>query len=320
MRELAAVQQGDDKRILDLTAAYALSKVNTETVTCEKAARMRRSLVLTFLDGRQPEHIAFADVQAYRSSMEAAGYANSTTYRHISIIGGFFEFLMDRGLIQVNPVPKGRWRNGFRPQPYASEKTRGLTREEVLAFLGAIDETTVAGARLTAQVRLMLECGLRAAEVVNVTWENASLDGAHPSIRTKLKGGRWQTFLITDEARDAISHYLTLAGRKPKKGQALFTSIPRQKGGKRDRPMTTYYLYMQIRRIGERLGIRVSPHSFRHTFAQAYHETGATVPEVQGALGHQHSATTRIYLSALAPNSTRPAKAVQGWLNGVDEG
>lgn len=320
--KLQAQKASSDKRLTDLASAYALSKVNTETVTCEKSARMRRSLVLHFMQevGGQPEEVGFADVQAYRSRMEAGGYANATIYRHISIIGGFFEFLMDRGLIELNPVPKGKWRNGFRPQAYGSEKMTALTREEVIRFLGAIDTTKTAGARLMAQVRLMLEIGLRAAEVSNVTWGNTYLEGDQPSIRVKVKGGRWKTFLLTDEARGDILHYLDVSKRSPSGDEeALFTSIPRQKGGKRNAPMTRYYLYCQIRGLGRKLGIRVTPHSFRHTFAQGYHEMGASIPEVQGALGHQHSATTRLYLSSLAPHSARPGRAIQDWLNSKNE-
>lgn len=55
----------------------------------------------------------------------------------------------------------------------------------------------------------------------------------------------------------------------------------------------------------------MTTHTFRHTFAQLYHESGASEPEVQGALGHKSGATTRVYLEKLAPRSAKAGRAVQ---------
>ena len=59
------------------------------------------------------------------------------------------------------------------------------------------------------------------------------------------------------------------------------------------------------------MGLDMTIHTFRHTFAQLYHESGASQPEVQGALGHKSGATTRIYLDHLAPRSAKAGRAVQ---------
>ena len=58
-------------------------------------------------------------------------------------------------------------------------------------------------------------------------------------------------------------------------------------------------------------------HTFRHTFAQLYHETGASQPEVQGALGHKSAATTRVYLDKLAPRSAKAGTAAQKAIEGA---
>ena len=306
----------------DLPTQYALSKVNTATTTYKRNARQRRSVVAQFLEwvGKPAEEITPEDVEAWRAQQDVDGVAASTLYKDISFLSQFFEYLVGKGLIRFNPVPKGKWRNSFRPKPYGGETVKSLSPEEVKAFFEAIDRETVAGARLFATCRLMLETGMRAAEVCDIRWKNTRLANGIPTIRTKVKGGDWETFEITDEARADILHYLALSGRKPRGDQALFASIPkRKKGGRRHQPLTPLYLWYQVKRTAKKVGLDMNVHTFRHTFAQLYHESGASQPEVQGALGHKSLSTTRRYLGSLAPRSRKAGRAIQEMLGGLEE-
>ncbi len=306
---------------IDLATAYALAKTNPASRTMEKTAKTRRTVVRRFLDwvGKPVGEVAPQDVEAFRSEMEAQGYAKATQYQRVSILSQFFEYLVAQGHIDFNPVPKGKWRNSFRPKPYSSEKVRALAPEEVIVFFDGIDRDTVSGARLYAMCTVMLETGMRAAEVCGIRWKNTKLRDGTPTVRTRVKGGDWVTFEITDEARDDILRYLDLAQRNPKGHDALFASIPRRKkGGKSNQPLTPYYLWVQIKRVAERAGIEgMTVHTFRHTFAQLYHDSGASIPEVQGQLGHKSGDTTRVYLDRLAPRSSKAGKAIQKVLGGV---
>lgn len=306
----------------DLASLYALAKTNPASRTVEKMAKTRRMVARRFLTwaGKRVEDITPQDVEAFRSEMEVQGYAKSTQYQRVSLLSQFFEYAVAQGLIDFNPVPKGEWRKAFRPKPYGGETVKALSAEEVKAFFEAIDRETVGGARLFAMCRLMLETGMRAAEVGDIRWKNTRLANGIPTIRTKVKGGDWETFEITDEARADILHYLALSGRKPRGDQALFASIPkRKKGGKRHQPLSPIYLWYQVKRIAGKVGLEMSPHTFRHTFAQLYHESGASQPEVQGALGHKSGDATRIYLDHLAPRSRKAGKAIQQMLKGLEE-
>jgi len=101
---------------------------------------------------------------------------------------------------------------------------------------------------------------------------------------------------------------------------ALFSPVTkRKKGGERYQPLDPFYLWSQVKRIAQKVGLDMNVHTFRHTFAQLYHESGASQPEVQGALGHKSGATTRLYLDRLAPRSARAGRAVQKVLEGLEE-
>jgi len=165
---------------------------------------------------------------------------------------------------------------------------------------------------------VMLHTGMRASEVCNILWKNTSLDDR--AVRTKVKGGHFVTFELTEEARDAIRDYLKTARRSPRGDHAFFAPVTkRKKGGRTYGPLEPYYLWVQVKRIARKVGIEMTVHSFRHTFAQIYHESGASQPEVQGALGHRNGATTRLYLDRLAPRSARAGRAIQEMLKGLEE-
>ena len=94
--------------------------------------------------------------------------------------------------------------------------------------------------------------------------------------------------------------------------ECLFVPVTqRKKGRKPYQPLDPYYLWKQVKRIAQKVSLDMNVHTFRHTFAQIYHESGASQPEVQGALGHKSAATTRVYLDHLAPRSAKAGKAVQ---------
>lgn len=305
---------------MDLATAYALAKTNPSSRTVEKAAQTRRVQVRKFLEwvGKDVEDVTREDIEGYRAEMEAAGYAKATQYQRISLLSQFFEYAISQGIITHNPV-RAISRNGFRPRPYSSEQTRGLAPEEVRAFFGAIDRETVTGARLFAMCRLMLECGLRAAEVCDISWRNTRLSEDEPTVRTKVKGGDWSTFPLSDQAVLDIRHYLTLAGRKPKAKDSLFTSTGRKRRGKKNRGLTPNLLWYQFKGVAEKAGVEMSPHTLRHTHAQQAEVAGIPVREIQASLGHRSVETTLTYLDKLAPRSRRVGKAVQRAIWGEDE-
>jgi integrase/recombinase XerD len=54
-----------------------------------------------------------------------------------------------------------------------------------------------------------------------------------------------------------------------------------------------------LERIGKRaglLGVRINPHTFRHTFARGWLENGGEIFKLSRVLGHSEMQTTQIYL------------------------
>lgn len=296
---------------MDIITQYALSKVNMNTSTAKKNAEARRSIVRGFLKfaGKPIEEIAPEDIEAYRSHLEAIGYASSTIYQKISILSQFFQYAITKGLILYSPIPSGGWRNSFRPRPYSSEKTKALSPQEVKMFLEAIDRETVAGSRLYAMTLTMLMTGMRVSEVCGILWKNVNLDNGTPTVRTKIKGGEFVTFELTEEATKATKEYLRVSGRDPNGEEPLFLNG--------DGSITPHRLWRQVKKVGKVIKLPwISPHTFRHTHAETLNKIGWSIPEIQGSLGHRSGKTTQVYLHSLAPRSNRAGQAIQDALRG----
>lgn len=299
----------------DIATLYALSKSNG-TMTNQRNIKARRSVAAKFLRwlGKPIGEVNHQDVMLWRAEQEAKGLSHATIYQRLSIVSTLFEFAIANGLASHNPVAGlgSEWRKTTRPRPYSSEKVKALSPQEVQTFLAAIDRSTVQGARLYAMVLTMLHTGMRASEVCNILWKNTNLNNGVPTVRTRVKGGDFVTFELIEEVADSIRAYLRIAKRRPRRPHALFAPVvKRRRNGQLYPPMRSYYLWTQVKAVAKRVGIEMTTHTFRHTFAQLFHNAGASQPEVQGALGHKNAATTRVYLGKLAPRSRKAGLAVQ---------
>jgi site-specific recombinase XerD len=166
-----------------------------------------------------------------------------------------------------------------------------LTMDEREAYLATFNRRYLGSFRNLVASRLMLDCGLRSAEVVGLRVEHLNLASCRITIR-EGKGAKDRVVYMSGEMRDLLADWLE---RKPEGEYVACTTHGANAGGQ----MHVSYLRQMVKRQACKAEIaeceRVSPHTLRHSFAtQMYRET-QDLRAVQEALGHADISTTQIY-------------------------
>lgn len=162
-----------------------------------------------------------------------------------------------------------------------------LTSQEVRAFLRRLRRY-----RDLAIVHLMLLCGLRSAEVLQLQPEDVAFDEGR--LRVRGKGQRERMLPLPDLVARSVADYLHWERPPQSAARQLFVAL---QGRQRGRPMTPAglrSLFRQRRRT--RALARANPHRFRHTFGADMARAGVRLPILQRMMGHADGMTTLQYI------------------------
>jgi len=167
-----------------------------------------------------------------------------------------------------------------------------LTVEEINLIIQQIDMSRSDGQRNRAMLETLYGCGLRVSELVNLQLTNLFLTEGF--IKVLGKGDKDRLVPIDPVSVKHINHYANLVRvHQPiKTGEEDILFLNR-----RGRRLTRQYVFMALKDLVVLAGInkKVSPHTFRHSFATHLVEGGASLRAVQEMLGHQSITTTEIY-------------------------
>lgn len=164
-----------------------------------------------------------------------------------------------------------------------------LTQEEAQAILGEFNTRYRGPHRHRVMIRVMLEAGLRSGEVVALKKDHLDLYDAKITVR-EGKGAKDRVVWINSDLRDEIAEWL---GREDlAESDYLF---PTRTGKKMD----TSTLRRAVKRAAREADVsesdRVSPHTFRHTYATELYRRTGNLRLVQENLGHASIETTELY-------------------------
>ena len=229
-------------------------------------------------------------VTAHVAAVSASTYGDGKSYRATSVVRAlssvraFHRFLLRDGKISSDPTAAV-----IRPKlPRSLPKP--LSVDDVARVLAHPDRSAK-GLRDRAVLETLYGAGLRISELVGLDVDD--LDLQEGSCRVLGKGGKERDVPIGRYARDAISAYLTRVRPQivtPRSRSALFLNL---RGGRLTRQGCTGIVQQHAAGAGIRK--KVSPHTFRHSFATHLLEGGADVRVVQELLGHASVATTQVY-------------------------
>jgi len=210
------------------------------------------------------------------------GIGGRSLQRNLSAIRAFYRFLLEAGVVSLNPA------QGIFPPKSPRHLPRVLDADQT-ARLVEIREDDVLAIRDKAILELMYSSGLRLAEVVGLN--RANLDLADAIVTVTGKGRKTRSVPIGRHAISALKQWLkSRQGLVSDDETAVFVS----RRGKRIAPRTIQ-LRLKQWAIRQGLSCHVHPHMLRHSFASHLLESSGDLRAVQELLGHADISTTQVY-------------------------
>lgn len=240
-----------------------------------------------------PKKVEPEMIRNYMSRLYDMGREKSSQARALSSIKSFFNYLLLEEIIESSPAELIEAPKASRPLPDT------LSVEEIDRLIGSIDNSTVKGLRDQAILEVLYSCGLRVSELCELRMGDLFFGEGY--IRVIGKGDKQRLVPVSGMARDRIQLYMERRKEERRKEEILFLN-------NRGKKLTRVMIFTIIKQAAQRAGInkKISPHTFRHSFATHLLAGGASIRQVQDMLGHENITTTEIY-THLNPDHLREA-------------
>ncbi|RLD98854.1 MAG: site-specific tyrosine recombinase XerD [Aquificota bacterium] len=229
------------------------------------------------------EKVTSGVLMGYLMNLAGRGFSPATIRRRLSAVRGFFAFLVEMGLTEVDPT------EGLDNPRTWKRLPQVLSLDEVEKLLEAPSPQSPHGLRDRAMLEVLYATGVRVSELVSIRL--VDLDLERVVLRVVGKGRKERLVPLGGEALKWLERYLKVRGELDKRGSPyLFLT---NRGG----PMTRQRFWQLVKGYAKKVGItkEISPHTLRHSFATHILERGADLRSLQELLGHADLSTTQIY-------------------------
>jgi integrase/recombinase XerC len=227
-------------------------------------------------------------IRRWLAHLGTRGYARTSLVRKAAAIRTFYAWAHRRGLVASNPA-------ATLARPAAASRLPAVLRAPEAAALASVPNAAdPVGLRDRAILELLYGCGLRVAELSGLSIGDIDLVGRR--VRVMGKGGKERVVPLGDYAALAVEAYLE-RGRPAMDPAAGDPHLAPLFFNRRRRPVSPRDVRAMVQRYARitMQGRKVSPHTFRHSFATHLLEGGADIRAVQELLGHASLATTQRY-------------------------
>lgn len=207
----------------------------------------------------------------------------NTVAHLISIIRNFHNYLTIQFNLSYNPAIKIKAIKPSKHLPLFFQP------EELDIFFKSFDLTVEQDIFHCALFELMYATGLRVSEVAALTFQQ--LNTSNMMVKIIGKGNKERIIPIAEYSLNILNNYLEIRKRwDVNKRRTVFIK-------KNGQPITRNYIWHVLKKqlTKAQLNPKLTPHSFRHTFATDLLSGSADLRVVQELLGHSDVATTQLY-------------------------
>lgn len=207
--------------------------------------------------------------------------------RLLSGLKSFFDFLIFENYREDNPT------HLIEAPKIGRKLPETISIEEIDRLIAEIDLSKAEGERNRAIIETLYGCGLRVSELTNLKISDLFFEEGF--IKVTGKGNKQRFVPIANTTIKYINIYKDqVRCHLPIKKEASDTLFLNRRGNQITRAM----IFTIVRQLAEKAGIqkKISPHTFRHSFASHLLENGADLIAIQQLLGHESITTTEIYV------------------------
>jgi site-specific recombinase XerD len=231
--------------------------------------------------------VTMQDIDLFVDQQRQAGLKQSTVNRRVAALKTFFDFLAEES-------GDLSWPNPVRFKRHAGKRPRALPRDVRDEDIERLWDVIVS-ARDRAWFALMVRAGLRVGEVVNLKVSDllSPAEGERPArLRVCGKGGKERVVWLSADAYAVLENWLQV--RPASEDPHVFLN-GRGKG------LSANGLQWLLHQYGQQVGLDLTPHQLRHTFARQLTEVGMPLTSLGKLLGHAQITTTQIYTAGADP-------------------
>lgn len=241
-------------------------------------------------------------VSDFRDECLAKGLGPGTVNRKLSSLRAFFDQLILRGLISINPAHPKLVRP---PKRGTVQKMEALSATEARSFLQAIDRTTLIGRRDYAVIMVDLHMGLRRSEALGIRAEQFRTVDGKACIVFRSKGEKERIIWVNRDLEEALAVYAKDRGNSP--GWLFPGRTPKK-------PLSGDQLWRIVQSYLEKAGItkKVGTHGLRATFITQNLLKGTPLDQIQKTVGHSRGETTLGYARDMEMVKSRAPEAMEG--------
>jgi integrase/recombinase XerD len=274
-----------------LAHAYDL-KVFFSVIDRDPAEVVPADVMHFIADQRQPRRA----VNVVRIEDGEVGLSARTIKRRLATIAGLYDYLVVRGDVSSNPVPRGlaTRRDGQRAARGVPLIRVPRTLPRIVDPVG-IDAFTAAlrTHRDRAMIDAMLLGGLRRCEVLGLRFADLNA-GERRVFIAEGKGGHERIVPISSRFFTALADYLADERPDTSATDRVFVVL---KGPRRGQPLSPAGLDEIVAGAQRRAGIEhLTCHQLRHTCFTRLREAGMALEAIQAQAGHRSIESTRVYL------------------------
>ena len=268
------------KSYLQVERSLSVNSVDAYIRDVKKLANFSKSKKINELD------ISKSDLSDFVSTISKEGISARSQSRIISGIKAFYKYLIMEDYITADPTE-------LLESPRIGLKLPDtLSIEEIDKLIAAIDLSTEQGERNRAMLEILYSCGLRVTELITLKLSNVSF--VEGFIKVIGKGDKERLAPIGRTALKYLNIYIgeVRNHQNIQKGHEDIIFLNR-----RGKQLTRVMIFTIIKQLAEKIGLKkkISPHTFRHSFATHLIQGGADLRAVQEMLGHESITTTEIY-------------------------